>query len=441
MSAPSTQHSTDHCDQPDSDALPNRKGWCPGALRPMQTGDGLLVRIKPRNNRMSCHNARQLADLSRRYGNGIIDLTQRANLQIRGVTDTNLESLVETLSHLGLLDESVAVESVRNILVSPLAGIDPTAADLTALTAQLETALRDTPSLHALPGKFSFAVDAGGKLPLGPTTSDITLTAVPNTNLWDLEHAGSTHPVCRIETRNAVGEIVKLAQEFLRQQSATVRRMRDLANTTLPNVNKIAAGTHVIGRLSLDEECELVALGCAFGRITADQLSQIATAAENVDCSTLHLTPWHSIFIPCQTSDTAAIILSTAKQVGLITELTDARRSIAACPGHPACRQGQTSAMADAETLSQIVNLEGNAFTPDLIHVSGCAKGCARQQASVITLIGNAGCYDLVINGNVGDQPSQTNIAPANVGSVIHAVLDTNAQNKKSTTSGAQSIG
>ncbi len=24
------------------------KGWCPGALRPMQSGDGLVVRIRPR---------------------------------------------------------------------------------------------------------------------------------------------------------------------------------------------------------------------------------------------------------------------------------------------------------------------------------------------------------------------------------------------------------
>ena len=25
---------------------PRRKGWCPGALRPMETGDGLLVRVR-----------------------------------------------------------------------------------------------------------------------------------------------------------------------------------------------------------------------------------------------------------------------------------------------------------------------------------------------------------------------------------------------------------
>ena len=29
------------------------KGWCPGALRPMESGDGLIARIRPRGGRLS----------------------------------------------------------------------------------------------------------------------------------------------------------------------------------------------------------------------------------------------------------------------------------------------------------------------------------------------------------------------------------------------------
>ena len=61
------------------------KGWCPSALRPMQSGDGFVVRIRPHGGRLSAEQAEGIADLAERHGNGLIDLTGRANLQIRGV--------------------------------------------------------------------------------------------------------------------------------------------------------------------------------------------------------------------------------------------------------------------------------------------------------------------------------------------------------------------
>ena len=69
------------------------KGWCPGALRPMQSGDGLIVRVRPCCGAFSLEQARGLADLARRLGNGHIDLTRRANLQLRGLVEERLPEL------------------------------------------------------------------------------------------------------------------------------------------------------------------------------------------------------------------------------------------------------------------------------------------------------------------------------------------------------------
>ncbi len=101
------------------------KGWCPGALRPMQSGDGLVVRIRPRSGTLSPHELRVLADAARRFGNGHIDLTRRANLQLRGISEGSLPRLHEVIARLGLLDDSPDGEAVRNVMISPLAGIDP----------------------------------------------------------------------------------------------------------------------------------------------------------------------------------------------------------------------------------------------------------------------------------------------------------------------------
>src|SRR5690606_38730248 len=73
---------------------PLTKGWCPGALRPMQAGDGLLVRIRPPAGRLSAAQARGIAGVASRYGNGVIDISNRANLQVQGVRSEYHDALL-----------------------------------------------------------------------------------------------------------------------------------------------------------------------------------------------------------------------------------------------------------------------------------------------------------------------------------------------------------
>ncbi len=99
-----------------------RRGWCPGALRPMPTGDGLLARIRLRGGALSPSLARLLAESAKSYVTGLIDLTSRANLQIRGLSEA---AHIELLTHLAcadILDEDPAAEAIRNIHVSTIAG-------------------------------------------------------------------------------------------------------------------------------------------------------------------------------------------------------------------------------------------------------------------------------------------------------------------------------
>jgi len=154
------------------------KGWCPGARRPMQSGDGLIVRVRPHGGSLPVAALAQLADAAARFGNGQIDLTRRANLQIRGVSSQTLAPLWDLLASLDLLDDSADTEAIRNIAINPLAGLDPTElADLRPVASALEALLATEAALRALPGKFAFAIDGGGLLPLIALDADIRLTA------------------------------------------------------------------------------------------------------------------------------------------------------------------------------------------------------------------------------------------------------------------------
>src|SRR5262245_56840460 len=102
------------------------RGVCPGVLRPMESGDGLIGPGRPAAGSLSGAAVASLPRAAAGFGNGHIDRPRRANLQSRGVTPDALRGLQAAIDDLGLLDANPEAEAVRNIVVSPLAGIDPT---------------------------------------------------------------------------------------------------------------------------------------------------------------------------------------------------------------------------------------------------------------------------------------------------------------------------
>ena len=88
-----------------SAAAPRVRGWCPGALRPMLSGDGMLLRVRPMLGEVSAEAMRGLCDLAGRHGNGLIDLTSRANLQLRGASRVLVRLGAFYAAHLAQLDK------------------------------------------------------------------------------------------------------------------------------------------------------------------------------------------------------------------------------------------------------------------------------------------------------------------------------------------------
>jgi precorrin-3B synthase len=157
-----------------------RKGWCPGALAPMLSGDGYIFRLRLTIGILSFERAKIFADLARRFGNGAFDLSARANLQMRGVPAEKIEALQDELRALGLLDRDAHAEAVRNVVPSPLAGFDPSAIlDTRRLVTALDAMLKREKALHDLPPKFGFSIDGGGLLPLRGVAADIDFSALP----------------------------------------------------------------------------------------------------------------------------------------------------------------------------------------------------------------------------------------------------------------------
>ena len=131
-----------------------RKGWCPGALRPMRSGDGLLLRVRPTAGSYAMAALLTIAETAERFGSGEIDLTNRGNLQLRGVSAETYPQALSALDAAGLIDAEAGAEAVRNVVVDPLSGLDPKRADIRKIAAQLEHAIVAQERFWSLSGQI-----------------------------------------------------------------------------------------------------------------------------------------------------------------------------------------------------------------------------------------------------------------------------------------------
>ncbi|MBR1329703.1 precorrin-3B synthase [Bradyrhizobium ottawaense] len=360
------------------------KGWCPGALRPMLSGDGLVVRVRPFGGRLEAPQISGLAELAGQHGNGLIDVTSRANLQIRGVSEAGHRPLIDGLARLALLDPDPATDARRNILVTPFWR----AGDATqSLAAELEEALEDN-SL-ALPTKFGFAIDDGTSRVLAGDSADIRIERDRTGRL--LVRADGAKLGRSVARGEAVSTALALASWFLVSGGATGGRGRMAAH--------IASGAALPQSLRGEiEPAPVMAasrpghypqgamVGVAFGQMLHTTLHQFAGCGH-----ALRMTPWR-------------MVLSEGKREmpsapGLITEPFDPALRVIACSGAPRCREAHADTRALAAALAPRIAADAR------LHVSGCGKGCAHSGTAAVTLVATRAGFDLVRDGSIRDEP------------------------------------
>lgn len=371
-------------------SAPIIQGWCPGALRPMLSGDGLVVRIRARGGRLEPDAVRAIADLARRFGNGLIDLSARANLQLRGVTPETHGPLIEGLRALGLIDASPEAEARRNIVVTPFWAKGDGAAELAARLAEA-LARPDAPKT---PGKFGYAVDTGPVPVLTEVSADIRIERDASGGL--ILRADGSDAAMPVTPDTAVTAALDLARWFLASGGAPSGRGRMAAHlargATLPETyralpRRTAAPTPAPGPLP---QGFLAAF--AFGQIDADAFAALA------DLGPIRLTPWRMVLIEGATTAPAI--------PGLITDPADPILKVTACTGAPGCPQALGDTRALARRLAPFVPQGKH------LHVSGCAKGCAHPGAAPATLVATEQGYDLILNDTAAGEPARTDLAP-----------------------------
>jgi precorrin-3B synthase len=113
----------------------------------------------------------------------------------------------------------------------------------------------------------------------------------------------------------------------------------------------------------------------------------------------------------------AASMLASIVELGFIASADDPRLRVAACPGAPACMHGRGRVREDASRWAALLP-KGEGL---LLHVSGCAKGCAKPSATAATFTATATGYDLILAGKAGDSPARRGLSRAEVAELLAA--------------------
>lgn len=360
------------------------RGWCPGALRPMESGDGFVVRVRPRLARLTAAQALGLCAAARAHGAGLVDLTNRANLQLRGVAEGALPALHADLAALGLLDPDTETEGRRNLLVAPDWGQGD---DTHRLTLALLDRLGDLPDL---PPKCGIALDCGPAPVLTADPADFRLERGAEGGL--ILRAEGRATGCAPPPGAEIDALIDLARWFAATRGTAGRMARHPAPLPLwaatgarpaPPRAAVAPGAHALGP----------ARGLPFGQVAAADLAAAITAT---GARALRLTPWRVLILEGG---------AEAPTPGLTADPADPLLRTDACAGAPFCPQA-TVATRDL-ALALAPHVRGR------LHVSGCAKGCARPGAADVVLTGRAGAFDLAFAAWAGDTPVATGLTPA----------------------------
>ncbi|CAL78618.1 Putative precorrin-3B synthase (cobG) [Bradyrhizobium sp. ORS 278] len=404
------------------------KGWCPGARRPMLSGDGLIVRVRPHGGALTVAALRALAEAASRFGNGQIDFTRRANLQIRGVSLATLPPLWELMASLALLDDSAETEAIRNIAINPLAGLDPAEIiDMRPIAMALELQLAANADMRALPAKFGFALDGGGRLPLTTLAADIRLAAWTQNGPRRIAVglAGADGVMWRgpVAVSDAAAVAVKVARWVLRyspsKRAAALPATALAAITTdlgLDEFDAIAPTSVAVTRqrhgvIRLTEETCAVGIGFPFGLVDSSTLARLAASLAASDVSEIRLSPWRALYAAAG-GDVAERLAGDAARLGLIVDDADPLLRVDACSGAGSCPSTRLATRQHARLLA--ADIARSQFQGTL-HVSGCAKGCARSAPADVVLVGEEDSYRVVRNGTAKSEPSST-LDPSEIG-------------------------
>lgn len=393
--------------------------------------DGYMSRMRIPGGMLKSFQARGIADLAARHGGGYIDVTTRANLQIREIRPADAPAYLNALTDLGIVPKGSGADNIRNVTGSPTAGIDPNELrDCRPECFAWHHYVLNNRDMYGLPRKFNVAFDGGGMIAALEDTNDIGFSAVEvgdgagiapgvyyKLTLGGItghkDFARPTGVVCRPD--DAVAVAAALVRAYSAHGDRTDRKKARLKylldawgfDKFLTEAEKFygkpftrVPETAIAPRPAQDRRAHIgihpqkqpglywVGVEIPAARLTPAQLTGLADLADRFGSGLLRLTVWQNLLI----SDIAEADLDAVRaaigDLGLRVDSNAIRAGLIACTGRASCKFGLADTKANALRLAAHLETKFDLDGPLNIHLTGCHHSCAQHYIGDIGLIG-----------------------------------------------------
>lgn len=399
--------------------------------------EAFMCRLKIPGGVLKTFQLREVASVSRELTSGYVQITTRANLQLRLIEPRNAPEFLRRIQSVGLSSKGAGADNVRNITANPTAGVDPhELIDTLPLCQELAQLINNDRSLHDLPRKFNIALDGGGLIGTVEDTNDLGLKAVKfdaPQKTADAEIPAGVY--FRMKAGGATGH-----QAFARDMGVLVKPTEAvkviLAATRVYVANgnrgdrKKARLKHLLDKWSLEQyrdEIEkllgykllraslepealppepsvahshigvfaqkqrgLNYLGVSIpvGQLNARQLMRLAEIADLYGSGEVRLTVWQNLIIPNIPDAYVQTVKRAVVKAGFDWKQSHIRSGLVACTGNSYCKFASSNTKAHALELADYLDKNIELDQPINIHLTGCPNSCAQHYMGDIGLLG-----------------------------------------------------
>ncbi|MGZ4774261.1 MAG: precorrin-3B synthase [Oryzihumus sp.] len=408
-----------------------RPDRCPGAVRLHHADDGSVARIRIPGGLLSADQMDEIVCAATELGDGSLEVTSRGNLQVRGLAPSCGGDLADRLYAVGLLP-SVAHDRARNVLLSPLSGLDGRGlSDLTPAVGDYDEILRGTTALAELSGRFLVAFD-DGRHDVAALDADVTLVARAE-RVTELLLAGLPTGLT-VAAGDAARCAASAVESFLAARAAAGAdswRVRDLVSSPL---DLLAAVRHLLddravpheqsdpglrpsagrrqgpalGVVRSPEGPAVLSVAAPLGRAPAASWQALVALARTA-VGDLRLTPWRGIVIPGVEVAGCTTGLASLASAGFVTNARSPRAGVTACTGRPGCAKSLADVHADAVASFGAQRASGTTLLP--LHWSGCERRCGHPTGARVEVVAQPGGHYALERHDIADLPTTTTLA------------------------------
>jgi ferredoxin-nitrite reductase len=413
--------------------------------------EAFMIRLRIPGGIINSFQLRELASIAKDLTSGYVQITTRANFQLRLIQPKDAPEVLRRIQAVGLHSRGAGADNIRNLTANPTAGIDPVELiDVMPYLHALSQIIINDRSFYDLPRKFNIAYDGGGLIGSVEDTNDIGVKAVHVAETGAIKagvyfrialggatgHKAFAQDLGVIVPPSEINKVVcTIVRVFIERGCRTDRKKARLKHLLekisleeyLAAVEK-KLGTQLL-RMPYDSAqmrwasqelphshigdfpqkqrgLNYVGVAMSVGQITPKQMLRVAEIADLYGSGEIRLTVWQNLIIPNVPDAYVETVKKALRKIGFDTKQSLLRGGLIACTGNSYCKFAQANTKDTATALADYLDKKLTLDKPINIHLTGCPNSCAQHYMGDIGLLATKvkgeEAYHVFVGGGFG---------------------------------------